>query len=221
MDLESRSYNPGQIFRPRPYILSRPESQLLILATSWTTQGEAEKAARLILEQVEQTEGTDATSIVSKDAPNAEAGSKLKSALQVTSQFIYKQENLKQARLLIEALVIQRQGQLISWAQVGQPNLYLIRKGRVAPLAVGSDLSVFDPALPPLAMAGLGLTQQTNVQTGSARMLAGDQLLFLAQSFESAWPRWSENPSFEALAQSLIESQSDLPFWCGLTNPES
>ncbi|MFN7728279.1 MAG: hypothetical protein ACK5P7_03910 [Bdellovibrio sp.] len=178
MDIESRSYNPGSFFRPKPYILSRPESHLLILTTSWTSHSEAERAARMILEQVEQTEGNDATSISEKNVPSVEVGNKLKSALHMTSQSIYKQDNSKQARLLIEALVIQRHGQLMSWAQVGQPNLYLIRKGRVAPLAASSDLSIFDPQLPPLPLAGLGLSSHTSIQTGSARIAKGDQLLF-------------------------------------------
>lgn len=202
MEIESRSYNPGSIFRPKPVVLTRSESHLMIIVTSWTGQDVANKNAQAIADHIEG---------------HAEAKDPLREALLGVAQDIYKHDNLKQARLLIEALVVKRQGSMVSWAQVGQPNLYLIRKGRVAPLSVQADLSVLDPTLPPLPMVGLGLTDKTNVLAGSARCQPGDQLLFLAQSFEPAWPAWGESPSFQTVSQALIEAQPDLALWCGVS----
>ena len=218
MQLQSRSYNPGPVFRPKPFVLNREENSLVAIVTSWTTMNEAERIAQLIVEQVEQTSGGDdeATRVGDKAKTPGDFKNDLHRALAATSQIIYKQDNLKQARLLVEALVIQIQGQSIVWAQVGQPNLYLLRDKRLAPLVTQADHSVLNPSLAPLPMMGLGLEASTSVQAGSTRHLPEDQYLILAQTWEPAWPVWKETPSFQQINAKLIEGQGDLAYWCGL-----
>ena len=217
MQLQSRSYNPGPIFRPRPFVLNREESSLMVIVTSWTTMTEAERIAQMIAEQVEQTNDDESTRVgdKSKAAP-LEYKNDLHRALLVAAQNIYKQDNQKQARLLVEALVIQVQGQSVMWAQVGQPNLYLLRDKRLASLVTQADHSVLNPTLPPLPMMGLGLDVTTTVQAGSTRCQPNDQFVILAQTWEPSWPTWKETPSFQQINAHLIEGQSDLPFWSGL-----
>jgi serine/threonine protein phosphatase PrpC len=218
MEIESRSYNPGPVFRPKPFVLSRAEANLLIVTTSWTAQSEAEKAAQMIVEQIEQSSGDDVTRIADQNPQLGEMGNRLQQALVTTGRTIYKQDNLKQARLLIECLVIQVQGSSLAWAQTGQPNLYLLRRGRVAPLVVQPDHSVIDPSLPPLPMVGLGLEAQSKVQAGTTRLQSGDQLVCLAQSWDPLWPQWSSAPDFSQMTKDLINRQPDIAFWCGLIN---
>lgn len=219
MDFESRSYNPGPVFRPKPFVLERPESKLWVVITSWTAQGEAEKVARLIAEEIEQSSGEDMTRIHDTSPQLNESGNRLRHALLSAAQQVYMQENAKQARVLLEALVIQVQGKSVAWAQAGQPNLFLLRSGRAAPLVVQPDHSVLDAGLPPLPMVALGLEPQTPVQTGSIRIEGSDGLLLLARSWDPAWPAWSENPDFATLTSHLIDDRPDLAFWCGLLKP--
>ena len=216
MESESRSYNPGSIYRPKPLVIVRPESSLFLVLTSWTSQAEAERAGQHIVEQIEQDQNTDFTRLGDSTQAFFDGTSKLRQAIQTTGQAIYKQSNQKQARLLIEALVIRIQGNSLIWAQAGQPNLYLIRKNRLAPLVVQPDHSILDPGLPPLPSLGLGLEAHTPIQSGVTRYEPGDRLLCLAQSWEPSWPSWSETPSFAAITSHLIEENPDLAYWCSL-----
>ena len=140
----------------------------------------------------------------------------MRQSLLIAAHVTYKKSNSKQARLLLEALILQKIGHSLVWAQVGQPNLFLLRSGRIATLAAQSDHSLLDPKLAPLPNVGLGLEAQTYVHTGALRLLPGDQILLLAQSWLPQWPIWEKNPSFRQLTSELIDRQPSQPFWCGI-----
>ena len=214
MDFENRSYNPDGVFRPKPFLVQKTD--LMLITTSWSTQNEAELTSTAILQQIEQTAREDVTTL---NAPVSESETQvdhLRQSLLVTAQMIYKKTNSKHARLLLESLVLQKIGNSLIWAHVGQPHLFLLRSGRVATLAAQADHSLLDTNLPPLPNSGLGLESQTFVQTGSLRLLAGDQILLLAQSWLPQWPVWEKNPSFRHLTSDLIDRQPTQPFWCGI-----
>lgn len=214
MEFQSRSYNPGTVFRPKPFILRRPESSLMIVTTSWGHQGEDERVANQILEKIEKGVGSEETTSVSQRSLSWT--NRLRRALIDVGQTIYKQDNAKQLRLLIEALVVQIEGNEVTWAQTGQPNLYLLRRGRLAPLVVQPDHSILNPGLAPLPSVGLGLEPQTPVQAGSAAWMRGDQLLMLAQAWDPQWLRSNDaSPDFQKLTAELIRNQPELAFWCG------
>lgn len=213
MEVQSRSYNPGPVFRPKPFILERPESNLIIVTTSWGHQGEDEKAAKMILEKIEQSGNEDMTGMHDRSNTDIE---RLRRSLLETGQTIYKQDNSKQLRLLIEALVVQIDGNSVIWAQTGQPNLYLLRKGRLAPLVVQPDHSIRNPGLAPLPSVGLGLDAQTPVQAGAAAWMKDDELMFLAQSWDPQWFRSHDaRPDFQKITAELIRNQPEIAFWCG------
>ncbi len=214
MRMQSRSYNPGPVFRPKPHILERPGISLMVISTSWNSVNEAEAISNSLLQQIEQS-GEDLTTLFDRGGSSSGVDH-LRTSVHATASTIFKQTNSKQARILMETLVLQKQGSSLIWAQVGQPNLYLLRKGRLAALAVQSDHSVIDAGLAPLPMVGLGLEAQTQIQTGQIVLQDGDQLLLLAQSWQPNWPAWEKSVDFRKLTADLIDNQPDLALWCGL-----
>lgn len=205
--LQSRSYNVGGKFRPTPHVVVQPESRILVVTTSWSGRSEAQKVTDKILEQI----AFHASGEQTHSAQNS-----IEAAVAATAQQIYKQENQKQARLAIETLVIQCHDQNLTWAQVGQPNLYLLRKGKVSAVSVQPDLSSYGEALPPLLSNGLGLEPTTKILSGSVRIQESDQILIAAHTHEPDWIAVGRAIDFSNLISVLTESSLDQPFWCGL-----
>lgn len=221
MRLKERSYSTKNL-RPKPIIHQSEDGSLVVIATSW---GEPEHAAKVVEEVVKYVEA--AQSDVEVTSPFefltclTDEVNHLRIAIQIANDFLYRGENRKEYFSGVEILAILNKGSQLAWAQVGNPSILIHRKHRTLQLLTSGfdhalDFGTPSVCLPPLPVNLIGLDPTLNIQCGDTRVKEGDQLILFAGT-GIAPAIWTEEAQldFETLADKLIRSNPEFPFWLG------
>lgn len=222
MNLLQRSYTTGQFFRPKPFVIERPESHLIVIATPWGPLEHAQNTAETVVEQFELLSNEDFT-IPFESLPTLNpAANRLRLGLMTANNALIKNENAKGWKTAVEMTAIHFNQNVLSWAHVGSPHLLLTDTNYSHPLAYCLDWDVQSKSQGPLFSQALGIEAQLPISAGSIRARRGSRLLMLARSH---WPReilgktmapGSVDQQMEALVKILVEESPDNPFWFGL-----
>jgi hypothetical protein len=222
MILHQRSYTTGQFFRPKPVVLERPESDLIVVATPWGPLEHAQKAAEIIVDQFELLSKEDLTTPFESIPSLNPAANRLRMGLMTANNFLFKGENAKAWKSAVEITAVHFANNVLSWAHVGSPHLLLTDAKFSHPLAYSLDWDAQTQVQGPLFSQALGIEAQLPISAGSVRTSRGARLLMLARSH---WPREILGKSFskntveqemEVLLQTLVEENPENPFWFGL-----
>lgn len=225
MSFLHRSYTSGQFFRPKPYVLERPESNLIVVATPWGPLEHAQRVAEIVTEQFELLSREDLTTPFESIPTLNSAANRLRMGLMTANQFLFKGENAKAWKTAVEIVAIHYDKPVLSWAHVGGPHLLLADSKFTHPLAYVLDWDAQTQIQGPLFSQALGIEAQLPISAGSVRVNKGSRLLMLSRSH---WPRGilsnpfgkgSSEQEMDLILKSLVEENSENPFWLGLFDP--
>lgn len=224
MSLIQRSYTSGQFFRPKPFVLERPESNLIVIATPWGPLEHAQRVAEIVTEQFELLSREDLTTPFESIPTLNSAANKLRMGLMTANQFLFKGENAKAWKTAVEIVAIHYDQPVLSWAHVGGPHLLLADSRFTHPLAYALDWDAQTQIQGPLFSQALGIEAHLPISAGSVRVSKESQLLMLSRSH---WPRSILSQAFgkkqseqemDLVLKALVEENPENPFWLGIFN---
>jgi hypothetical protein len=221
MQLVQRIY-PGNVPRPAPFVLEKPENKLIVVATPWGTNLAAENAAQSVAEYYALSKtDREATSPYAKLPGLSSLANSLRLSTLIANESIYKNFNANELSTACEMMALAIEGRELTWVQIGQPHLLVVRKGFLVPLEVALDLSTDFPNTAPLPSKLLGIDRQSEVETKSITVQSGDVLLLLARSFIPSslftlpFGNSSVNAVCDQVFQTVVRSNPEMPFWVG------
>lgn len=206
MRLQHRSIK-GQALRPSP-IVSSMEGELIVVATPWGDPSAAKKAVQNIEEFMHMTEAELSTEVAVLE--------RLRAAFLATNEMIYLSHNRVEYQTALELLAIHYHHGVLTWTQVGSPNLNLQLGHRTLPLTVSLEWSFQTQQLSPLPSQVLGIDKNPILQSGTCRVTAGNQLVLLSSSvIPEDFFRYQAS-DFETMVRFIHQQNVGQPFWLGL-----
>lgn len=219
MNLVERSYS-GKIIRPKPHLSVNEEQDLIVICTSWGASEHAEKVAEEIQKYVHSAKAdVEVTSPFEFLTCLTDEVNYLRTSLMIVNDYLYRSENRTEYYAGVEALVLFKRGRQLAWAQVGGPSILIQRAGTsVQPLSISGDLaSEKKELLGPLPHSLLGVDRTCFINVGHTTFDHQDKLVLVASSLLSThlWKR-SEELDLNSITQSMIQENSENPFWLGI-----
>lgn len=227
MKVSERSYRTKK-GRPKSIVKTSTDGNLILVITSWGTQEAAEKASEEMIRYVEAARADiEVTSPFEFLTCLSSEANYLRVALLIANESLYRGENKTQYSSGIEVVALLKNGRQVAWAQVGGPNIFLVRDGRLPqPISLKMDLAAelgVEGELPALPGEMLGLDSVCAVQCGHFVFNDRDQLLLFASSFIPAnfLAQSLAIPNAEAhFVSSIGEQMNGEPFWIGFVKNE-
>lgn len=223
MKIVERSYS-SKIFRPKPLIFSQSDGSLIVVVTPWGQPEHAQKVMDEIVNYVSATSGdVEVTSPFEFLTCLSDDANYLRTSLLIANDQLYRSENKNEYLSGVEAVVLMKNKQKVSWAQIGSPHI-LIKKTNMSltPYAIDFDLS-FDLTknnnlLAPLPGKLLGIDRSCQISCGDINVDDGDQLLLLSSSLLPAalWVACSDGVDLDKVTKAMVSEQAEMPFWAGL-----
>jgi hypothetical protein len=221
MKFTERSYTDGRFFRPKPVVIERPESHLLVVATPWGPVESAQKAAATIVDQFEILQKEDLTTPFEPMPTISVAANRLRIGALTANQYLFRTENARQWKVAVEMVALHYEHHVLSWTHIGGPHLLALEPATetrpiLHPLAYEPDWALQSGNQGPLFSQALGLEANLPLRAGSIRLLPGAQLLLLGRS---ALPRQIyqvERFDSQNLIEAFVEDDVEAPFWMGL-----
>ena len=222
MNLIERSYS-GKIIRPKPHLVVNEEKDLIIICTSWGAPEHAEKAAEEIQKYVHSAKAdVEVTSPFEFLTCLTDEVNYLRTSLLIVNDYLYRSENRTEYYAGVEALVLFKRGRQLAWAQVGGPSILIQRSGgSMQPLSVSGDFaSEKQDLMGPLPQNLLGTDRSCFINVGHTTFDENDKLVLVASSILSThlWRR-SQDLDLNGITQSMIQENSENPFWLGIVQP--
>lgn len=218
--LRQRSYTNGQVFRPKPIIIERAESHLLVIATPWGPLECAQRAAEIIVEQFELLSGEDVTSTFDSLPTLSAPANRLRKGVLMANQYLYKTENAKILKAAVEVVAIHYDHGVLSWAHVGGPHLILNDGKNIHPVAYDADWSCQSDNQGPLFAQALGMENNVPIHLGSLRMAADTQALVISRSTLPSSVFGSNNFDLDSVLDKLVLDDAEAPCWVGVVELE-
>lgn len=223
MKLVERSYST-KMLRPRPLIHSEDDGSLVVIATSWGQPEHGQRALDEVVKYVSAAKSdVEVTSPFEFLACVPDEVNYVRTALLLANDLLYRGENKMEYFSGVEILAMFRRGNMLAWAQVGNPSIFAQRTGkRLQPLQMGLDLSTEfntqDKTLPPMPTELLGLEPSCNIQCGHSTLKAGEQVVLLSASSiaNSLLTREPGKFDLNIVTQKMIQEDPEAPFWLGL-----
>lgn len=221
--MQERSFR-GQTLRPSPEIYFSEDGSFGAIVTPWGSRSSVKRVTDMLTDFISSSksdiETTSPFQILTCISP---IGNTLRAAVMLTNDVLYREENKNEYASGVELLVFSRNATEFSFVQIGQPNVFLSRKGQpLTPLSVQVDLSFeftrSQKELPPLPQDLLGLYSTSNLKVVTFRPAPGDKLIFLNHSYlpPSIFQTKIEQHNLDELSQILIKDRPNLPFWMGV-----
>lgn len=223
MKLVERSYST-KMLRPRPLIHSEDDGSLVVIATSWGQPEHGQRALDEVVKYVGAAKSdVEVTSPFEFLACVPDEVNYVRTALLLANDLLYRGENKMEYFSGVEILAMFRRGNMLAWAQVGNPSIFAQRTGkRLQPLQMGLDLSTEfntqDKTLPPMPTQLLGLEPSCNIQCGHSILKSGEQVVLLSASAiaNSLLNREPGKFDLNIITQKMIQEDPEAPFWLGL-----
>ncbi|MFS4458522.1 hypothetical protein [Bdellovibrio sp. HCB2-146] len=223
MKLIERSYST-KMLRPRPLIHSEDDGSLVVIATSWGQPEHGQRALDEVVKYVGAAKSdVEVTSPFEFLACVPDEVNYVRTALLLANDLLYRGENKMEYFSGVEILAMFRRGNMLAWAQVGNPSIFAQRTGkRLQPLQMGLDLSTEfntqDKTLPPIPTELLGLEPSCNIKCGHSVLKAGEQVVLLSASAiaNSLLNREPGKFDLNIITQKMIQEDPEAPFWLGL-----
>lgn len=215
MQLQERSYTNGHFFRPKPVIIERPESHLLVIATPWGPVEAAQQVAETVVAQFEILSNGENALPIENFPSLSPAANRLRAGVLAANQELYRNDNAKLLKSAVELTVLHYEHDVLSWVHVGGPHLILEAGGQVHPLAYEPDLSSLAQDGPLFSQA-LGMDPQLPLHLGSQRLMTDARLLMVARSTLPPRLFQGEALQMEEILNELLNENAESPFWCGL-----
>jgi hypothetical protein len=208
-------------FRPQPTVYQSEDGKTLAIVTNWG----AAAATEIVIQRIkaalspviaDSDETRILASAVKKDPP---LENKLAEAIRSANDDIYKAENASQWKTVVEVTVLHLQNGAIFWAQAGLPHVLMRTAEQVEFLSVSADpFTSASAALTtsPLPMAGIGLDEFPNVNSGSALAAEGSHLALLSLPGSLLSMLGKSDLSIDGILASISNLNPAQPLWVGV-----
>jgi hypothetical protein len=213
--MEQRSYS-GRSHRPTPLITLEPETQSLLVLTSWGDPSSAQRVSEILKDFLATAAAPDATRIGPSPSSSVSGDllQRLRAAVALGNESILLNENKTEWSAAVEVAVLSRFQQVISWAQVGAPHVLLwTPEKNFQPLCYTPDWAWQIQQGAPLVCQALGLEKFCPVNSGSFRLKGDETLVLVSRSHLPGHFFSSENCDLQHLSRLLIEDSEETPFW--------
>lgn len=216
LKLKARSYTNGKFFRPKPVIVERPESHLLVIATPWGALEAAQKAAESVADQFDELAREDLTTPFDRLASVSAAANRLRAGVMLANQHLFRNENGKLWKSAVEIVAIHCAKGVLSWVHVGSPHLLLNDGKNIHPFAYDIDWAGQSDNQGPLFAQALGIEANVPLNVGSLRIPEDSQVLMLSRTHVPRSVFQAKNFDFHRLEETLINDNPASPFWLGV-----
>lgn len=212
MQFEERAYT-GKSLRPKPIVLRDEGLGIVVVLTAWGNRDEMDRAQRFFSDQVRSLESTEHTAAFGRIESLSAKANQLRVACYLCHDFMFREINRLEFVSAVEVLALHLENNVLSWAQVGAPNLYLRRQNELQPLAVQLDLGWEFQQAVPLTSAALGLDPVINPQCGSMYLPPQSDLLLLSRSHMpgSLYANCPDN--LASFSNAVAKADPEMPFW--------
>lgn len=216
MKLNQASYTNGLYFRPKPVVIDRPDSNLLVIATGWGPLEVTQHAAEMVVEQFELLSRDDVTTAFEVMASVSSPANRLVNGARMANQHLYKIENAKQWKSAVELTAIHYEYGVLSWVHVGSPHVLLHDGKNVHPLAYAVDWVGQTENRGPLFSEALGMDANVNLTVGSLRLTREAQVLLVGRSTLPKAVFQAEGFESKVLQHQMVDDNADAPYWLGV-----
>jgi hypothetical protein len=213
---------PGQIARPSVEAVFYPNENLAVITTPWGSRDASVQLTQMVQNYYGSTlTDAEATSPYARLPGLSPVSNSLRGAVLLANEGLFDKFNKIMYTSACEALFLGFHKSELSWIQVGQPHLLLLRQGRLITLESAMDLNMDYPNSSPLPSRLLGVERQLEVQTKNLVTQKGDVLIILARThvpgnfFVENLADKSAAAALETLFNLAVEKESDIPFWIG------
>lgn len=215
MKLSQSSYTNGLYFRPKPVVIDRPDSHLLIVATGWGPLEVTQRAAEMVVEQFELLSKDDVTTAFEVMSSVSSPANRLVNGVRMANQHLFKIENAKQWKTAVEMTAIHYEHGVLSWVHVGSPHILFHDGQAVHPLAYVVDWVGQSENRGPLFSEALGMEANVNLVVGSVRLQRAGQLCLISRSGlpKAIYQVQGFDPS--EVQHMMVDDDADAPFWAG------
>jgi hypothetical protein len=221
--MQERSFS-GKAQRPTPEIHFAEDGSFGAIVTPWGSRSSVKRVTDMLTDFISSAKSDlETTSPFQTLTCLSPMGNTLRAAVMLTNDILYREENKNDYQSGVELLVFARSATEISFVQIGQPNIFLSRKGQpITALGLNSDLSLewsrSNKQLPPLPNDLLGVHSTSNFRVVSFRPSPGDKLIFVNHSYlpPAFYQTPEEQRNLDQLSQLLAKERPDCPFWLGV-----
>lgn len=220
MKIEERNYNTKQ-FRPTPKIYKSNEMDLITIVTAWGEGGLAENINNEISKFIFAAQGDfEATSPFEFNSALSKDSNNLRMATLIANDMIYRSENRDDLHTCYEMIVLFKKKNQLSWVQVGNPNLVLLRD-LATPLSFSPPPSTsYESKVISLPNQFFGTEMHCYFQVGTIEIKETDKLLLFTENKLSPenWTLKSSEWNLNTFVKNQIKFDDENPFWMAIVN---
>ncbi len=217
-----KSY-PGERPRPSAHIDLMATEDLLLITTPWGNQNAKDQLHNTVKEFLSAALGDhEVTSPFSRLPSLSSAENNIRSALLLANDIIFQKCNKEAYTSSVEFLALHFHKSEVVFAQVGQPNLLLLRENRLFPIQVALDLSLDFRNPTPIPSRLVGLERTWEVEVKSMNLTQEDSLILLSRSLipPSFFSTDLKGMAPEAIVNQFydlaVDDDPKAPFWITL-----
>jgi hypothetical protein len=217
-EFATRTY-AGIVPRPATEILLRERENAIIVGTPWGNREALDQAAKTISEFLESVASDpEATSPFPRLGSLSQNSNTVRISTFLANEATYQKCNSGRLTSACELLLLAFAGSELSWIQVGQPHLLLIRDGRLEALGISPDLSMDYKVASPLPIRLLGTERQLDLEVKSIMIHPGDFFIFLNRStvpraaYTIDYSQLSAKKALDKIYDICVQENADTPF---------
>lgn len=216
MILKERSYST-KLFRPTPKVWISDEQNLIVIASSWGDSDHAQlvidEVSKYVLAAMSDVEVTSPFEFLPSFSAEVNY---LRIGFHIANEVVFRTLNKSEFTAGVEAVAILKRGDVLAWAQVGHPSVYLSKLQGTEPIGIERSMGANLPG------RLIGLDSSCYIQSGSIKIEENDQIVLLAGRTTSPdfYAQSSANLSLEGLTKAVIKTNGDDPFWLGIIDPQ-
>lgn len=218
MKIVQASYTNGRFFRPKPVVIDRADSHLLVIATGWGPLEMTQRAAEIVVEQFELLSRDDVTTAFEVMSSVSSPANRLVNGARLANQHLFKTENAKQWKTAVELTALHYEYGVLSWVHVGSPHVLLHDGKNVHPLAYAVDWVGQSNNQGPLFSEALGMDANVNLTVGNLRLTKEAQVLLVGRSHLPKSLFLSESFAAADAQRLMVDDDPDAPYWMGLVD---
>ncbi len=216
MKLTHSSYTNGSYFRPKPIVIQREDSHLLVVATGWGPVELTQKAVDIVVEQFELIAGEDLTTPFEMAPASSTPAHRLVTGARLANTYLFRTENAKVWKTAVELTAIHYDHGVLSWVHVGSPHILLHDGKYIHPLAYAVDWVGQTGNQGPLFSDALGMEANVNLSVGSLRLHDEASLLLLSRSILPSGLLTLDGFDPSLVKRLLVDDNPEAPFWLGV-----
>ena len=176
--MQERFYST-HVRRPKTHFFRNENYHLTMAVCSWGKPEDCKKFYDLTIENYNLMFNDDATSPFEQYLQLTNIQNKLRTAILMANEQIYREDNRNSYETGLEFFVMVQNPRLVHWAAVGQPSVFYLHQGQINTIYSATTTTISSD---PVFLYGVGLEPKVQIQTGIFIRLgqpkSGQQVVF-------------------------------------------